>query len=369
MPSPGSGHVHLTASGLSTSSASYPLKLLSPRPLPSQPPSLRCVYTLAYGGGLVAGDAISLSASVEAGCRLVLLTQGSTKVFKHRPGSRVRLSSDPRGAAGEDETTRQRLLVDLQPGALLLLLPDPASPFRAARFKQAQRIVVPRAPDGKGPAASALVLDWVNSGRGARRVGRLPRPNDVGARNAAGSEGGVGAGTGTGKGTGGEADEDAEAEVDAETWAFEHYASTNEILVGDELVMRERMVLDASPPALPLPSASTSSATLTSTSAAPPLSALAHRLAPYNVYATLLVLGPQLAPLLAHLAALADGTSQFQRPRPPALVWSFSPLALGAGVVRVAAVEVEDARTWIRRTLEGGGVNELVGDGLWPRCI
>ena len=90
--SAGSGQCQLsTSSGraaFSTLSATYPLKLLAPTFLPSQPRNVGLLYTLAYGGGLIAGDTISLRARVEEGGGLVMLTQGSTKIFKHRSGIR-----------------------------------------------------------------------------------------------------------------------------------------------------------------------------------------------------------------------------------------------------------------------------------------
>lgn len=57
---------------ISEMASSYPLKLLSPR---STQPNVRVVYVLTYGGGLVAGDQVSLSAEARDGATLVLLTQ------------------------------------------------------------------------------------------------------------------------------------------------------------------------------------------------------------------------------------------------------------------------------------------------------
>jgi len=91
---------------------------------------------------------------------------------------------------------------------------------------------------------------------------------------------------------------------------------------------------------------------------------------PYNVYANILILGPHLARLLKHLDELANRTRQFQVQRPPEVIWAFSPVEDGrGGVLRVAGVEVEDVRKWIRGTMEDCGVKELVGEGLWPRII
>jgi len=312
---PGSGHIHLVPGArFATSRASYPLKLLSPAPLPSQPPNLATIYTLAYGGGLVAGDVISLRVELDEGCGLVMLTQGSTKVFKKRPGLRPKSHSLRQSSTPSDDhwTIHQRLHVTLKPDCLLLVMPDSVSPFRDSRYSQIQRFVLP--PCGTG---SALILDWVNSGRGQQQ----------------GYNG---------------------ASETAEIWSMARYASTNEVVIGDKTIMRERMILDNS--LLPCKSSD--------------ISSIAKHLAPYNVYATVLIVGPKFKSLLEYLRVMVDGVQQFQLQRPQKLTWAFSPVEGGkGGVVRVAGVEVEDVKIWLRAVLGNGGVRELVGDGLWPRVI
>jgi urease accessory protein len=145
------------------------------------------------------------------------------------------------------------------------------------------------------------------------------------------------------------------ASDEAEVWSMARYASTNEVLVGSKTIMRERMILDNS-----TPSGIHNNG----------LSSTARHLAPYNVYATVLIIGPHFTPLLQHLHKLVDGVSQFQLQRPQALTWAFSPVEGGkGGVLRLAGVEVEDVKIWLRKVLGEGGVRELVGDGLWPRVI
>ncbi|KAK8858570.1 hypothetical protein IAR55_002799 [Kwoniella newhampshirensis] len=316
---PGSGHLHLTLTSshranFSTLLAAYPLKLLSPTPLPSQPPHLALIYTLAYGGGLVAGDVVSLRVNVDEGCGLVMLTQGSTKVFKKRPGLRP-LSHPSSGPTSSESAslTRQRMHVAIRSNAFLLLLPDSISPFRSSSYSQTQRFVLP--PDG---TASILILDWVNSGRGQQRSA-------------------------------------SKYSEEEEIWSMEKYGSTNEVFLGEKLVMRERMMLDSKQ---------------INKKNHKTLSLIAKQLAPYNIYATLLLLGPRLAQLLDHLKTLTDRTRQFQLKEPPGIVWSFSETEEGqGGVLRVAAREVEDARKWLRGVLYAGGIGEMVGEGLWPRLI
>jgi urease accessory protein len=353
---PGTGHVHLAGPPRSprayftTNHASYPLKLLAPRPLPSQPANVALLYTLAYGGGLVSGDCVQLSCTVDDAQVLVMRTQGSTKVYKHRRGLRPAAHGiSPALAAAvkrgeEAPAVRQRMHVTLGAGATFVLLPDALSPFRGSRYVQAQRVSLP--PDGSG---SVLLLDWINSGRGDRPLGRpelrpwaerypngekKSRWTDAAAQDAAAQDA---------KSDWGKAEE--------EYWAMGYYASTNELVVGDRILARERMVLD------------------NGEHKGDSLSPTARRLAPYHVYATVLVYGPQFARLRAHLDALSEGTSQFQVPRPPGLLWSYSPLSEVCGIIRLAGLEVEDVRDWMRIAFEEGGVAELVGPGLWPRCI
>jgi urease accessory protein len=310
--SQGQGHLHLSTSGFTSTLSSYPLKLLTPKPLPSQPENLHIAYTLAYGGGLVAGDTVSLAIDIDDGCGLILLTQGSTKVYKRRNAIRPFGINDPKG----DGTTRQRMNVNVGKGGMLLLLPDSVSPFRGSRYIQAQRFLLPE--DGSG---SIMILDWVNSGRGQQ-----------GGSNGKGKEG-----------------EDMEAEV----WSMDSYGSTNEIWIGERRIMRERTLLD-------------NIETVGSGSSTP----VAARLSPYHVYATIFILGPQFLPLLKHLHHLADRERQFQTSRPAELIWSYSPVEDGrGGVLRAAGKEVEDIRIWLRELLDKGGVRTLVGDGLWSRVI
>ncbi len=191
---PGIGRVQVSDGHLSTLSAAYPLKLLSPARLPSTPADLATCYVLAYGGGLVAGDEISLSVKVDAGSALLLLTQGSTKVFKLRPGLRPKSYGPHAGTLTDGlSPTRQRLRIRQDDVTMLLLLPDPISPFRDSSYIQAQRFDVP------GPSSSLLVLDWYTSGR----------------KHGQGEE-----------------------------WDFARYESLNQVVVAGRTVMREKLVLD-----------------------------------------------------------------------------------------------------------------------------
>jgi len=148
----GKGHLVLSRAGekgqvLSTLSFQYPLKLISPR-LPLQP--CTSVFMMSYGGGLVGGDQIELTVDVERGCKLSLLTQGSTKIFKRR-------IKDGKSSP----LTTQTLRVRIADGGLLALVPDPIQPFENSCYSQRQSFEL-------HPNANLVLLDWVNSGRPAR---------------------------------------------------------------------------------------------------------------------------------------------------------------------------------------------------------
>jgi urease accessory protein len=72
----GTGDIHLQSTGSSVSfptlSATYPLKLLSPR---IDHPRTAIAYILSYGGGLVGGDRVQLNVQVDEGAYLMALTQ------------------------------------------------------------------------------------------------------------------------------------------------------------------------------------------------------------------------------------------------------------------------------------------------------
>ncbi|MCO5573076.1 hypothetical protein L7F22_026841 [Adiantum nelumboides] len=137
-----------------------------------QKKAIAALYVVGYGGGLVSGDTVSLDIDVGSHCTLLLLTQGSTKVFKQR-FSRGRID----GGGGTSQTFR--LLV--RRWATLIVLPDPVTCFKRAVYDQTQRF------DLRCAATSSLVLlDWFTPGRthyqSARRDG-----------GGAGGEGGAGA--------------------------------------------------------------------------------------------------------------------------------------------------------------------------------
>ncbi|KAL4980083.1 UreD urease accessory protein-domain-containing protein [Aspergillus desertorum] len=163
---PGQGKVVLSLlppanPSLSTLTYKYPLKLLtrtpgfvpqSASPSASQPVHL---YLLTYGGGLLPGDQIDVSITLEPRTRLVVTTpQGSTKIFKTETSPGRTLS----------DQSRQTLDVRIGQEAALCYLPDPSVPFKDSRYEQIQTFTVDNT--AKGSSRSGLcVLDWVTQGR------------------------------------------------------------------------------------------------------------------------------------------------------------------------------------------------------------
>ncbi|KAI4716637.1 UreD-domain-containing protein [Aureobasidium sp. EXF-10727] len=159
---PGHGRLHLAllppgTPSLQTLTYQYPLKLISPAPVTITPSAdndsshlVHTLYILTYGGGIVAGDTVTLRIDLDATTRLLILTQGSTKIFKTPAPSTL---------------SRQDMNMHLKPAAALLYLPDPVQPFAQSAFEQTQRFYIHRQQDV--PNASICVLDWVCQGRRA----------------------------------------------------------------------------------------------------------------------------------------------------------------------------------------------------------
>lgn len=157
---PGQGVVKLSllqpsSAVLETLSYQYPLKLIAPAAARIEGRGkkdgtqilVHTVFLLTYGGGLVAGDSVTLNIHLARTTRLVLLTQGSTKIFK---------------SPGPEVITRQHTVVEIGEEAALCYLPDPVQPFETSVFEQRQTYNV---TSGK---ANLCVCDWVSEGRPAR---------------------------------------------------------------------------------------------------------------------------------------------------------------------------------------------------------
>ncbi|PGH12627.1 hypothetical protein AJ79_04125 [Helicocarpus griseus UAMH5409] len=190
---------------LSTLSYKYPLKLITRKPattLNSKHPDSATtpvhLYLLTYGGGLLPGDHIEVSITLQPRMRLVLTTpQGSQKIYKTETGvaslvqERARNRSRTGNAIPDNKDahmSRQTLDVKLGSQSGLCYLPDPTQPFEDSQFEQIQRFTLLRnqqphttkstttttsSSSSEEPPAinynpSLCVLDWVTQGRTAR---------------------------------------------------------------------------------------------------------------------------------------------------------------------------------------------------------
>lgn len=151
---------------------------------------MTALYIVGYGGGLVSGDCVDLDIDVGERCTLLLLTQGSTKVFKMRRSASTSPHTD------NTLTTRQTMRFLIQPSSTLLVLPSPVTCYQSARYLQVQRF------DLRCARTSSLVLlDWITPGREY-----LSRKD--------------------------------------EKWAFESYRSRNEVRVQGKVVIRDVLLLE-----------------------------------------------------------------------------------------------------------------------------
>lgn len=298
---------------------SYPLKLIVParRFLPG----MQCVYVLSYGGGLVAGDRVRLKVQVKQGTTLVMLTQGSTKVFKVRPGEFLTANSFNRTS-----TTEQLYRLDVDRSACLVLLPAPVTCFSRARYSQRQ---VVRLAD---ESSSLVLLDWYTSGRMAYG-----------------------------------------GHKEGEEWEFAMYKSENEVWLGDKRLAKDVLLLEDEGPDAAADESGADEAP-SSKDPLPPVGSTSYRsrVAPYSCYAALFLFGPHTAKLRTHLDKAFSAISQYSQSRPYSLVWSYSPLAGhpgGGGIARCAGASTEEVKDWIDHMLGNGDIANLMGPDLWKTAL
>ena len=215
--------------------------------------------------------------------------EGSTKVFKMRPGDRLSTRLGQSAHAAPDVTTYVAEAT-VASGSALFVLPDPVTCFRAASYSQTQRITL-------SSDASLVLLDWVTSGR--KSLG--------------------------------------------EEWVFSRYHSLNEVFLDGRCIARDIMLLEEPSPVQPTPEIAQSKG-LSRT--------LGERLHPYSCYATLILSGPLVQDVVAHLDKLYQSITVFRTTSPVRLIWALSPISEGKGyVVRVAGMETEDVKDWLRESL------------------
>ena len=153
----------------------YPLKIISRAPgfvpqhsavsAPSRPVHL---YLLTYGGGLLPGDHIDVSVTLEPKTRMIMSTpQGSTKIFKTTETNANAKHHRTTHLHEHADMSKQKLNVQIGSEAALCYLPDPSVPFKDSRYEQMQSFTLDGAAEGD-ERSSLCVLDWVTQGRTAR---------------------------------------------------------------------------------------------------------------------------------------------------------------------------------------------------------
>ena len=121
---------------------------------------------MTYGGGLLAGDSVYLSITLDKCTRLAATTQGMTKIFRPATenSSTAQASSSPSPAPSQPVgviPASQTLSVYIFQHAALWLAPDPVQPFADSQYVQKQIFEVER-------GGSIGLVDWVVEGRKAR---------------------------------------------------------------------------------------------------------------------------------------------------------------------------------------------------------
>ncbi|KAK4703023.1 urease accessory protein, partial [Phenoliferia sp. Uapishka_3] len=192
--------------------------------------------------------------------------------------------------------------VRVDPDSSLLLLPSPVTCFSRASYSQIQTFRLAQ-------SSSLLLLDWYTSGRMSHAGG--------------------------------------------EEWQFSRYRSRNEVWIENKLVAKDVLLLEDDNKAGPVTNGAQETSYL-------------HRVAPYSCYATILLFGPKMAPILGHLRAAFANITQYKQSRPYSMLWSFSELEKGhGGIARCAGDSTEAVKDWIVEVLKDGGIEGLIGADLW----
>eukprot|EP00977_Amphora_coffeiformis_P022238 scaffold10653_cov175-Amphora_coffeaeformis.AAC.7 len=114
------------------------------------------VYGSNYGGGLLPGDSYETTIHVKPHARLGLLTQGSNRVYKQMRRTDYNYDSVTSSSPDRPSCITANYTVDAD--GLLVVAPDPMTPFGDSALKQKQSITLH--PDG-----NLCFIDWVAAGR------------------------------------------------------------------------------------------------------------------------------------------------------------------------------------------------------------
>ncbi|EGG11727.1 uncharacterized protein MELLADRAFT_102296 [Melampsora larici-populina 98AG31] len=165
------------------------------------------IYILSYGGGMVNGDLIKLRIELEEETGLVLLTQGSTKVFKQFEPKQNSMTPFKLKSI----KSKQIITVNLKANSILISLPSPITTYKSSNFSQSQSFRL------ANQTCSLLILDWLTTGRK-----HFKKPTKHPSESESKEEGKEGKG---------------------EEWEFEQYKSINSFYLQDTLILKDSLTL------------------------------------------------------------------------------------------------------------------------------
>ncbi|KAL7574831.1 hypothetical protein ACA910_010670 [Epithemia clementina (nom. ined.)] len=108
-----------------------------------------------YGAGLLPGDVYHYDFHVQSNARLGILTQGNNRIYKQKQ-KKANHDNSSHQVTPQLSQTHMTALVD--PHALLVVAPDPMTPYANSAYRQRQRILL-------HPSSSLCFIDWFTSGR------------------------------------------------------------------------------------------------------------------------------------------------------------------------------------------------------------
>ncbi|KAG2186591.1 hypothetical protein INT44_002815 [Umbelopsis vinacea] len=307
---PGAGSIICNSFGTATKftrcHAQYPLKFI---PTSTHVDNLAAAYILSYGGGMLSGDEVDMTIELNKNADLLLMTQGSTKIFKDREQSAVAgipISRLPGRDGPVIDGASQTIDAFVSPTSMLLLLPDPVTSFKHSIYTSYQKFHL----TSDGTSTSQLVLlDWFTSGRIAR----------------------------------------------GEKWHFKKYASKIDIRLDGRLLIRDNLVLEDE------------------NKEWMPISSFASRLHPHTCFATLIMIAPgqnELSHVVQHCVEAFDRLSIGQVKAPKDLIWSLSRLRhVENGVmVRVAGTTTEMVKNFLKNEALAN-LDTVIGHGMYEKLF
>jgi urease accessory protein len=136
-----------------------------------------------------------------------------------------------------------------------------------------------------------------------------------------------------------------------EDWAFARYYSVNDVIVNSTRIAKDVMLLENNENVAGTPARST----------------LAHKLAPYSCYGTLILRGPAVKHLIEDLRTRYKELVVFKRRSPDDFIWSLSSLSNDGIVVRMAGKETQVVKNWMCTSL--ARLRDVVGEDAYRKAF